>query len=280
MLLKRPSQFIIAAGLLFVQLSCSKYGGTPPPPPPDPCIGVNMGLSGVVSNPSVTGAADGKITVAVTGGSGYTFSLNNANYQSSGKFYNLAAGNYTVTVMNGDGCTSSISFVLTNPVATCAGVNIIVNAGATVNDPCSAGDGTVTASASGGVPPYTYSLNGSAFQPAAVFTNLVMGSYTVMVKDANGCSGSASVVVSNATAGPLFTQVRTLIRNNCLYCHGPTNSNGINLNVDCNIVSGKYRIKARAVEGIPSAMPQTGLLPASERQKITDWINAGGNYSN
>lgn len=277
----RPSLFfIITACLLFLQLSCSKYGGTPPPPPPDPCIGVNMGLSGAVSNPSVTGAADGKITVAVTGGTGYTFSINNGNYQSSGKFYNLAAGNYSVTVMNSDGCTSSISFVLTDPVATCAGVNIIVNATATGNDPCTSGNGTVTASATGGVPPYTYSLNGSAFQATAVFTNLITGSYTVMVKDANGCTGSASAVVSNAAAGPLFIQVRTLIRNNCLYCHGPTNPNGINLNADCNIVSGKDRIKARAVDGIPSPMPQTGLLPVSERQKITGWINAGGKYSN
>jgi hypothetical protein len=30
------------------------------------------------------------------------------------------------------------------------------------------------------------------------------------------------------------------------------------------------------VDGNPSPMPTGGLLPANERQKITDWINAGG----
>jgi mono/diheme cytochrome c family protein len=271
---------VLITCLQLVQLSCSKFGGTPPPPPPDPCTGVIMGLSGVVSNPSVAGGGDGKITVSVSSGTGYMFSLNNGTYQALGKFYNLAAGNYTVTAINGDGCTGSISFVLTDPAISCTGVNITVNASATVNDPCTTNNGTVSVLASGGTPPYTYNLNGGVYQSSAIFNALATGSYAVTAKDANGCTGSASVVVSNAAAGPLFTQVRTLIRNNCLYCHGPAVSNGINLSVDWNIVAGKDRIKARAVDGIPSPMPQTGLLSASDRQKITDWINAGGNYSN
>jgi uncharacterized membrane protein len=53
----------------------------------------------------------------------------------------------------------------------------------------------------------------------------------------------------------------------------------MNWTVDCNIVANKDRIKARAVDASPSAMPPTGLMPASERQKITDWINAGGKFT-
>jgi hypothetical protein len=52
----------------------------------------------------------------------------------------------------------------------------------------------------------------------------------------------------------------------------------MNWEVDCNIVNFKDRILARAVNANPSPMPPTGLLPPSERQKITDWINAGGRY--
>jgi uncharacterized membrane protein len=98
------------------------------------------------------------------------------------------------------------------------------------------------------------------------------------VKDANGCTATLTgVSVTSRTEGPKFTAVKALIQANCVTCHNATNaSGGVNLSTDCSIVSGKDRIKARAVDGNPSPMPSSGLLPAAERQKITDWINAGG----
>jgi hypothetical protein len=33
------------------------------------------------------------------------------------------------------------------------------------------------------------------------------------------------------------------------------------------------------VDGNPSPMPPGGLLPASEQQKIINWINAGGRFA-
>jgi uncharacterized membrane protein len=87
--------------------------------------------------------------------------------------------------------------------------------------------------------------------------------------------------VSDLPSGPLFNQVRTLLQNNCVSCHNPNNQNGgMDWTVDCNIVTFKNNIKLRAVDGNPSPMPPTGLLPASERQKITNWINAGGKFTN
>ena len=72
-----------------------------------------------------------------------------------------------------------------------------------------------------------------------------------------------------------------MLQNNCVSCHNNTLSEGgMNWTIDCNIVQNKDRIKARAVDGVPSTMPPTGLLPATERQKITDWINAGGKFTN
>jgi hypothetical protein len=54
---------------------------------------------------------------------------------------------------------------------------------------------------------------------------------------------------------------------------------GMNWTVDCNIVTFKDRIKIRAVDGNPSPMPPTGFIPVSEQQKIVNWINAGGKFS-
>lgn len=267
--------------IVLLPVSCSKTGGILPPPPPDPCSLISIGLSGAVVNPSVWGASDGNITVSATGGSGFTFNINGGAFQSYNKFNNLAAGNYTVVAKNSDGCTSAVSFLLTNPTPSCTGVNIIVSATATNNILCeTTATASITVSASGGTAPYTYSLNGGTYQAANVFTNVATSSYMITAKDANGCIGSASTTVNTGPAGPLFTQVRTLIRNNCLYCHGGAiTSGGVSYSDDCNIVTGKARIQARAVDGNPSPMPTTGLLPAAERQKIIDWINAGGKYS-
>lgn len=56
--------------------------------------------------------------------------------------------------------------------------------------------GTITASASGGSPPYTYSLNGGFYQSSPVFTALAAGTYTLNVLGTSGCVSSTSVIVN------------------------------------------------------------------------------------
>ncbi len=82
----------------------------------------------------------------------------------------------------------------------------------------------------------------------------------------------------SGTAGPLFTAVKTLMQANCQSCHNNSIANGgMNWTVDCNIVTNKNRIKARAVD--EGTMPPTGPLPQTEKDKITAWINAGGKFT-
>jgi hypothetical protein len=247
----------------------------------DPCTGVTVTVSGTVTNPSTNGGNNGSISSAASGGTGpYTFSLNGGPFQSSGNFTALTAGSYTITAKTAAGCTGSASFTLTNPNP-CAGVTINVTNSTVNNTPCIAANGSITAAATGGVLPYTYSINSGPFQSGTIFSNLAAGTYTVTAKDANGCTGnSAATNITNRAAGPLFTQVKAVLQANCESCHNNTIANGgMNWSIECNIVTNQARIKARAVDANPSAMPPTGLLPASERQKITDWINAGGRYT-
>lgn len=248
---------------------------------PNPCSGVTITVGGTFTNPSAPGVNDGSIAATASGGTGpYTFNINGGAFQASGTFNNLAAGTYTVSAKDANNCTGSANFTLTAPNP-CAGVTITVTATAVGNTPCtSPPTGSITASASGGTGPYMYSLNGGAFQSSGLFNNLGPGNYTVSARDNNNCTGGTNTNVNNSPAGPLFTAVRLLIQNNCVSCHNNTVQNGgMNWEVDCNIVTFKDRILARAVNANPSAMPPTGLLPPSERQKITDWINAGGRYT-
>jgi uncharacterized membrane protein len=94
-------------------------------------------------------------------------------------------------------------------------------------------------------------------------------------KPEGACSG---------TAGPKFTAVRQVVQTNCVSCHNATITNGgMNWTIDCNIVANSGRIKARAVDayGTSTQMPQppNAGLSTSDRQKITDWIAAGGRYT-
>jgi hypothetical protein len=247
---------------------------------PNPCAGVTITVNGTVTNPTAVGSSNGSIAATALGSTGFTFNINGGAFQASGTFNNLAAGSHTIIAKDLNGCTGLTVFTLTAPNP-CAGVTITMVNTITGNTPCEGNNGAITVVPSGGTGPYSFSLNSGAFQLPNTFSNLAAGTYTVTAKDANGCSGSSSAVVNNLAAGPLFSAVRTLIQNNCTGCHNASQAEGgMNFSVDCNIVINKDRIRARAVDGSPSSMPPTGLLSASDRQKITDWINAGGRFSN
>lgn len=248
---------------------------------PNLCAGITITVTGTTVNPTTAGGTNGSITATATGSTGLTYNINGGAFQATGVFNNLGAGVYTIIAKNANGCSGTAAFTLTAPNA-CAGVIINVTHTVNGNVPCEANVGRITAAATGGTGTYTYSINGTNFQASNVFNNLANGNYTVTAKDANGCTGtSAAAVISDLPAGPLFSAVKTLVQNNCVTCHNAAVQNGgMNWTIDCNIVQFKDRIQARAVNGVPSPMPEGGLLPAAERQKITDWINAGGKYSN
>ena len=112
----------------------------------------------------------------------------------------LAPGlTYNFTVTNATGCTSPASAnVAINP-APAAPTAIVVNP---LNASCGQNNGSVTlGTVTGGVPPYTYSFNGGAFDVTTSFTGLAVGTYSVIVKDNNGCTFSTSANIAN-TGGP------------------------------------------------------------------------------
>ena len=98
-----------------------------------------------------------------------------------------SAGNYIVTVTDANGCTGTSSRTLTvnsKPTVTISGNN----------NPCAGQPTTFTANPSGGTAPYTYLWStGATTQMITVST---LGTYTVTVTDFNGCTGSASVTLT------------------------------------------------------------------------------------
>jgi subtilisin-like proprotein convertase family protein len=135
---------------------------------------------------SCAGAADGRIEVdEVAGGlPPYTYSLNGNDPQSSSVFENLPGGTYTVAITDANGST----FLVTD---------IVVGAPPVLELAADVDDNTLTLQASGGTPPYAFSIDGgSNFQPSGVFSGLDNGDYTALVVDVNGCTVSISANVN------------------------------------------------------------------------------------
>jgi large repetitive protein len=229
-------------------------------------------------------ATNGSITITASNGgqTPYTYSLNGGAFQPAGivTFSNLLAGNYTIVSKDFNGCLSAstpvvVSFV---PCPTITLSNAIVG-----SDKCTNNTGRITVTATGSTG-FTYTKDGgTTYQASNIFNSLATGNFTVGVKDANGCVSSVATTVPVAAAGPLFASVKALMTANCAFagCHAGVNPPGTHdFTVDCTIVTQSARIKLRAVDANPSVMPPTGSLSTVDKQKITDWINAGGQHSN
>ncbi|MEO7394617.1 MAG: hypothetical protein ABIU11_06705 [Chitinophagaceae bacterium] len=122
----------------------------------------------------------------------------------------------------------------------------------------------------------SYSLNSGLFQPSPNFTNLAAGNYIITIKNDKGCTDTAQTTILNY--GPKYALVKQIILGYCGPCHLNGAVNGSqNFDTDAKIISAWDRIKARAVDNNPSQMPQIPNAPITnvDKQKITDWVNAG-----
>ncbi len=80
--------------------------------------------------------------------------------------------------------------------------NINVNSTETVTGGCNIGaQGSIVINATGGIAPYTYSINGGPFQTSNTFTGLTSGTKTITIKDAY-CGILTKTVVVDVKASP------------------------------------------------------------------------------
>jgi hypothetical protein len=285
---QKTFRFLLSLSTVLIVLnSCSSKGSGGGGGPADPCSGVTITVSGTANNSSAAGISDGSISASATGGSGFTFSINGGAFQASGNFTGLAAGSYSVAAKDSRGCTGSRSFTISaNDV--CASVNFTVSGTTVSATPClPTPNGSITVTTSGTGTGFTYNLNGGAFQGSPTFTNLVAAAYTVGAKESGGCVKTANITVNPTAAGPLFTAVKTILTANCAIsgCHsGAIPTGGIDYTQNCQIVVNSARIKVRAVDNFGSGLqmppPPTAGLSVADRTAITNWVNAGGLYSN
>ncbi len=107
----------------------------------------------------------------------------------------LCAGDYTITVTDATLCSTTASYTLTQPDT------LVIHVDSIVQVDCG-GDttGAITISVTGGVPPYGYLWDANAdnaITPTVI--NLGANLYTVTVNDANGCTISMNIEVTDTS---------------------------------------------------------------------------------
>jgi gliding motility-associated-like protein len=140
--------------------------------------------------PTTCGKPNGSIEVFPTGSSTpLMYALNQGTFQSFNKFLSLDSGTYVVHVMNAFGCRDSAEATIAWFEA--PGFVSVVSDSTT----CGANNGSIIATAQGGLGDLRYSLNNLSYQSNTMFSGLSAGNYTVYVKDEGGCIEKTQIEV-------------------------------------------------------------------------------------
>lgn len=172
---------------------------------------------------------------------------------------NLAAGAYTVTVTDANGCTAAFSAGLNNIGGPTVTTNVS-DAGCT-----NSSNGSAMAIVTG-IAPFTYSWNTVPAQTTAIADSLAVGNYLVTVTDSAGCISIAPAQV-NALSGNLYMYASWSGSANCnqatgsayTYVSGGAQpysylwSNGDTTAAPGNLLAGVYNVTVADANGCTSA---------------------------
>ncbi len=205
------------------------------------------------ATPSTCGQ-NGSAAVTTNNGAGeYSYNWSNGGNTSS---INAAAGNYHVTVTDGNGCTAASSTTITTAIGS-------INVSATsTSAQCTSSTGSVTVTPNSGTGPYSYLWSlGSSNATTQSVNNIAAGTYPVTVTDNFGCTGSATATVSalqltitsivNATGTSCASSTGsvTVTPNNGTANYNYSWTNGGTTQTISNLPSGSYTVTITDANG-------------------------------
>lgn len=236
------------------------------------CTAVASGLINDIAGPVVTiltstnvscfGGNNGAITSTVTGGVA-PYTINWSNGQSTLNPSNLIAGLYTETITDNAGCIGTASVQITEPTQFVSAI------GSSTNISCfGLSDGGATLLTNGGTAPYTYNWTPSA-QTTSVLVNVPANTYTGTATDANGCSTSAQIIITQPSALVMSSSSFTNVS-----CNGGSNGQIITV-VQGGTTSGGYNYAWTPAQ--PNAANLNGLSAGPYSVVVTDGNNCSIN---
>jgi hypothetical protein len=207
------------------------------------------GTASIVASSSVTcnGLCNGSLTTGMTGGAApftYSWTPSGGTLPTAA---NLCPGTYTCEVTDFYGCKAFASGTIIQPPALTAIMNS--NNVKCFNTPT----GTVSAAGTGGTAPYTYMWTSPITNTAATVPNVGIGNYFCTITDANLCSITQSIAVTQPTSLTITSSVTAANCNQANGCATITVSGGAPPYVEnwstgatgtviCNVSAGTYTV--------------------------------------
>ena len=164
-----------------------------------------ISISSSLTNVACNGESTGAIDLTVSGGTGsktYLWNDANTNVDRTG----LASGTYSITVTDGNSCTATGSYTLTQPAAmalttslthpTCPPSALVSNSNGAIDLSVSGGTGTKTYS-------WTKSPSATVIATTQDLTGQSAGTFFVVVTDASSCSANTSVTLTAVNSAPV-----------------------------------------------------------------------------
>jgi len=182
--------------------------GTINVPQPSAPLSLNITSTSVLCN----GQNNGSATVNVNGGTGpYNYAWNTNPQQSTATANGLIAGQYTINIMDAEGCTQSGIAIVAQPAA------ISIQTTSTTPVSCNGGaNGSATVLANGGNGTISYQWNNGT--TGTTINSVAAGNYTVTASDMSGCQQTHSVTINQPL--PLSA---TIVSQNDITCFGANN---------------------------------------------------------
>jgi hypothetical protein len=206
----------------------------------------------IVDNACFGGSEGGFELMAAEGWGSFQYSINGVDYQTSPIFTGLQADNYTARVLDGGGCEIDVFVSVSEESEIQVSTSVI--------------DRTILVTASGGVSPYTFTLDGTTTNNTGQFDNVTNGLHSVEVTDANDCG---PIVINDIN---VETAVETLPFNNLSIYPNP--SNGI-FYFDFNaLTENQYRVQVYNLTGSLVSDQMIYVNAGSQEKFAVDLSNA------
>ncbi len=228
---------------------------------------------------SCTGANDARAQVIITGALA-PYTINWSNGENTQIIADLAPGNYTVEVIDANGCQKSTSLQIDEPEALTCNANINSNyfEGVTISSQ-GGSDGAASITVAGGTGNITYQWSNGGTTES--IENLSAGTYEVVVADENGCNCSASVTLEDPAK--VGDQVWLDLNGNGVYDAGETGFPNVEL-ILTGIASNGTVITRNVTTDDNGNYSFDGLLPGEYKITLNlpadfdlSALNVGGN---
>jgi len=206
------------------------------------------------------GLPNGSFEVLVsTGLAPFTYDIGNGATNNN-TFTSLAGGDYQLTVTDFAGCNIMTTVTIGDTESPSFSIINITN------ENCGQGDGSFEISATGGTPPYSYNIGtGNTINP--VFSNLNLGTYNIILTDANNCSASQDFMLDGNEISLMIDEV---VNANCGIANG---------SIAVSVVGGVTPISYDIGNGSTTNSTFPNLLGGTYNITVTDAIGCTDNQS-